>query len=223
MIGLRCGSLFVYATKGQTALSRSVREFVINVKQDRIESNTGRFYADLASERLAREQPPALMPFFGPEVALVPVPTSALTRPNTVWCALTLCKFLQAAGLAAEVVPMLHRAVAVRKSAGSSERPSADQHRRSFAIEPPLGFGRSRIVLVDDVVTRGCTILGAALRLREALPEVGIDAFALARVQSTGEIDVARSPKVEYLSVAGVNCRRLEEPPDEDAQPGLFG
>ena len=222
MIGLRCGSLFVYATKGQTALSRSVREFIINVKQDRIESKTGRFYADLASERLARERPPVLMSFFGPDVALVPVPTSALTRPNTVWCALTLCKFLQAAGLAAEVVPMLYRAVAVRKSAGSSERPSADQHRRSFALEPPLGFGRSRIVLVDDVVTRGCTILGAALRLREAIPDADINAFALARVQSMGEVEVARSPKVEYLSVAGGTCRRLDEAPDDDSQLSLF-
>ena len=84
MNGLRCGSLFVYATKGQTALSRSAREFIISVKQDRIERTPGRLYTDLASDRLACERPAVLMPLFGPEVALVPVPTSALTRPNTV-------------------------------------------------------------------------------------------------------------------------------------------
>lgn len=37
------------------------------------------------------------------------------------------------------------------------------------------------IIIVDDVVTRGATIMGAAARLREAFPNARIRAFTIAR------------------------------------------
>jgi adenine/guanine phosphoribosyltransferase-like PRPP-binding protein len=39
----------------------------------------------------------------------------------------------------------------------------------------------SNVILVDDVVTRGRTLLAAALRLREALPRADVRGFALVR------------------------------------------
>jgi len=41
------------------------------------------------------------------------------------------------------------------------------------------------ILIVDDIVTRGATLLGAANRLRESYPGVPIKAFAAIRTVST--------------------------------------
>lgn len=226
MSGLPCGSLFVYATKGQTDLSRSIRYFILNIKQGRIEPKTRKAYAVLAAHRLASEHPAVLMPFFGEDVALVPVPGSGLTKPNTVWPAQDICEALQEAGLVHFVVPMLRRAAPVPKSAGSINRPLASQHAESFALAPPLDFPYKRILLVDDVVTRGCTLLGAAARVRQAFPEIPLTAFALARVQSEGEATVPRAPKIEELRITRDGCKRLDVAPSSGsppAQPGLFG
>ncbi len=47
---------------------------------------------------------------------------------------------------------------------------------------PPVMPLRS-VVLVDDVVTKGRTLLAAAARLRSVLPSADIRAFALMRTQ----------------------------------------
>jgi adenine/guanine phosphoribosyltransferase-like PRPP-binding protein len=46
---------------------------------------------------------------------------------------------------------------------------------------PNLSDPPRRIVLVDDVITKGRTILAAAAKLQEALPNADIRAFALVR------------------------------------------
>ena len=49
-----------------------------------------------------------------------------------------------------------------------------------------------RITIVDDVITKGSTLLGAASRLAEAYPEARLAAFALVRTKS-------RQPEVERI------------------------
>ena len=44
-----------------------------------------------------------------------------------------------------------------------------------------------RLTLVDDVITRGRTLLAAAGRLREAFPEAQVRAFALLRTLAPEE------------------------------------
>jgi hypothetical protein len=128
---------------------------------------------------------------------LVPVPGSApLWRADWVGERLAWC--LKELGLGAEVWPLLRRRYAVKKSAfaAAGRRPSVFEHYASFAVEP--GMGRSglvaqygvlaapggsglRLILVDDVITRGRTLLAAAIRLRESFPCAQIRAFALLR------------------------------------------
>ena len=45
----------------------------------------------------------------------------------------------------------------------------------------------SQVVLVDDVVTKGRTLLAAAARLHEAFPTIDIRAFALLRTMGLGQ------------------------------------
>ncbi|MDE2263691.1 MAG: phosphoribosyltransferase [Gammaproteobacteria bacterium] len=141
---------------------------------------------------------------FGPGVVLVPVPGSAAAQPaHWVGGGLALC--LREVGLAAEVWPILRRRHAVRKSAfaAAGERPSVLEHYASFAVEraswggepmvrsspvrEPAGSGL-RLTLVDDVITRGRTLLAAAARLQEAFPAAEVRAFALLRTLGRGEM-----------------------------------
>lgn len=130
---------------------------------------------------------------FGARVLLIPVPRSAPEKAGR-WVGERLAWCLKELGLAGQVWPLLQRRYAVRKSAfaPAGERPSVLEHYASFAIEPislaemPVGE-RPRLTLVDDVITRGRTLLGAAQRLREALPAAEIRAFALLRTLGRDE------------------------------------
>jgi len=54
------------------------------------------------------------------------------------------------------------------------------EHYASFTVAP-VEFPQARVVLVDDVVTKGRTLLAAAARVQMALPHADIRAFALIR------------------------------------------
>ena len=72
--------------------------------------------------------------------------------------------------------------------APSAGRPSVAEHYESFSTSP-LAVPVRRIVLVDDVITKGRTLLAAAAaaaaaaRLQAELPRADIRAFALIRTQ----------------------------------------
>lgn len=148
----------------------------------------------------ARQGPPAAV--LGAGVVLVPVPGSAPV-PRGPWVAERLAWCLKEIGLAADVWPVLRRGRPVRKSAfaPSGERPSVIEHYASFAIDcASLGGAQirrgaqvsdsrriPRLTLVDDVITRGRTMLAAAARLREAFPDAEIRAFALLRTLGRDE------------------------------------
>lgn len=133
---------------------------------------------------------------------LVPVPGSAPAH-GALWVGERLAWCLKEVGLAAQVRPVLRRRRAVRKSAfaPAGERPSVLEHYASFAVErSPFdslnwrggrvwkGNGQPlRLTLVDDVITRGRTLLAAAGRLRAAFPSAEIRAFALVRTLAPGE------------------------------------
>jgi len=88
------------------------------------------------------------------------------------------------------------------------DRPSADLHFRSLGVTSLPRVSR-RFLLVDDVVTRGATLLGAARRLEAAFPAVPIDAFALAHVQGAGDVEQAVQPCLEHIKSTSTGCIRL--------------
>jgi len=135
---------------------------------------------------------------FGKTTVLVPVPGSSISPeapprhepPHvrvapTPWIAERLGCVLQGIGLGGSVWTGLRRVLPVRKSATAlnADRPTVRQHYDSFAITTELPHPRlaERLVLVDDVITKGRTIFAAALRLHEAFPNADIRAFALVR------------------------------------------
>ena len=118
---------------------------------------------------------------FAADAVLVPVPGSVPAR-ELHWGALHLAAALESLGLGARVWPGLRREYAVRKSATapSAARPTVREHYESFSVlVPPRPI--PRILLIDDVITKGRTALAAAARLQTVLPCADIRTFALIR------------------------------------------
>jgi hypoxanthine phosphoribosyltransferase len=77
----------------------------------------------------------------------------------------------------------------LRKAATSlaRDRPTALQHYESLEVKKMLS-DPSEILLIDDIVTRGATLLGAANSLKKAFPRAHINAFAAMRSISPPDI-----------------------------------
>jgi predicted amidophosphoribosyltransferase len=162
--------------------------------------------------RQQAENSPQLAGFFGATDVLVPVPGSTPYTEEGSWTAEHLAVALLNVGLGGATWSGLRRVRAVRKSATAApgDRPTVSVHFESFVLEPSP-IVPNRIVLIDDVVTKGRTLLAAASRVQEAFPCSQIRAFALLRTMGfvpgvqrlldpcTGEIrwkagDAHRSP-----------------------------
>jgi hypothetical protein len=120
--------------------------------------------------------------FFCSSDVFVPVPRCVPGSSSGTWVAADLSHALVQEGLGAMTWPGLRRISAVRKSATAApgERPSVALHYASFSLDrPPVD--PTGVVLVDDVITRGRTLLAAASRVREAFPGANVRAFALLR------------------------------------------
>lgn len=149
--------------------------------------------------------------FFGPAVTLVPVPGSAPRRDaGSLWVAERIATELQGAGLAVDVWPALRRTIVVPKSAWAApgERPTVAVHVGSLEMTdrvPPTG----QLVLVDDVVTKGRTMLAAATVLADALPGVEIRAYAALRTMGlVPDITTYTDPVVGEIVWTGADADR---------------
>jgi hypothetical protein len=143
------------------------------------------FYAGLVHNQAMRHG--MLSGLFARESVLVPVPGSG-SATRGVWAAHRLALALHGVGLGGSVWPGVVRRFPVRKSATAlnADRPTVQQHYESFAVTTRpivagLPFPPTRIVIVDDVITKGRTILAAAMRLQQAFPNSDVRAFALIR------------------------------------------
>jgi hypothetical protein len=117
---------------------------------------------------------------FGSDVTLVPLPRSTPLKKGTVWGVHELCKAIQAAGLAGNVEPALLRKKPIAKSAycAPGQRPTAKEHYDSLGAIEDMFFTK-RITIIDDVVTRGASAIGAASAVKEVRPLAELGFFAL--------------------------------------------
>jgi hypothetical protein len=183
---LEFGSFLVYPSPIRTREHQAIQSFFLGLKRD-THTRQGSI-TQLAITRLAARAP--LSPLSGllnGSAVLVPTPGASPPVKNRIECARTLCCHMLSAGLGISILDTLHRVHPLRKSAfcSADTRPTPLEHYRTLAVRHvmPLPFDEPprRILLVDDIVTKGATFAGAAARLREAFPAAQIRAFALAR------------------------------------------
>lgn len=125
--------------------------------------------------------------FFQPSTILVPIPKSTLAQPGSLWVPERIASALARKGIGKKVVTCLTRVTPIRKAAwsGASHRPRPSEQYQTMGVQGSISELKSKeIVLVDDIVTRGATSLGAANRLVEAFPEARIRIFAAVRTIS---------------------------------------
>jgi hypothetical protein len=150
--------------------------------------------------------------FFGADVLLVPAPRSVPFITNdALWPAMRICQEMLARGVCRDVQGLLVRHTPVPKSAflrQGKDRPDPDEHVRTIRVDSPFGVACRRIVIVDDVVTRGSTLLGCARVLAAVFPEAEIQAFAAVRTVSDDDVDRVLHPLIGSIFMQSGRPRR---------------
>jgi hypothetical protein len=183
---LEFGALLTYAPHGDSPECRNSKDVMLALKNDRFVGNPPILMSELIAQTIQRKM--AELPFasfFQPNPILIPTPKSSLMQANTLWVPERIANALVRMGIGKAVVSCLVRANPVRKAAfcAPSERPTAVEHYESIGVQGSLS-PPSEILLVDDIVTRGATLLGAANRLADVFPKAQIRAFAAMRTIS---------------------------------------
>jgi len=176
---LEFASCYVYAPGGACAVSARSRSLCAMIK-----APEPHFVALCARcvMRQARRMP-ILAEFFRAIDVLIPIPASE-PHASREYLPNRLADALVAEGLARSAWQGLSRVRAVPKSATSApgRRPTVRIHYDSLSVLPGSDLPQDpRFLLIDDVVTKGRTLLAAAIRLHEAFPQARISAFALLR------------------------------------------
>jgi len=143
-------------------------------------------------------------------ITLVPAPRSAPLFEGALWPAKRICDELVRRHLGREVYPCLKRIEAVPKSAFAQpgSRPDARKHLRSIEMLPSLA-PPPVITIVDDVVTKGATLLAAASHISSAFPGAVVRAFAVVRTMGlVPEVEEVIDPCIGRIRWDGVNIRR---------------
>lgn len=193
-------ALLVYSPRGQTPASVRSRDVCYRIKQG--DPTT----LSLATDRTVESQSTIFRDFLGPSVTLVPAPRSApLHRPDAFWPGRIICEAFIARGLGKEILACVQRTVALPKSAAAApgQRPDVELHLASMELHRQL-IWPAQVTIVDDVVTRGATLLAAASLIADAAPTTTVRAFALVRTKGlVPEVDKTLDPttgSITYVS-----------------------
>ena len=215
LTSLDYGSLLSYTPRGASTEMQHSKDVMLALKTDGFITDPSPIPMSQWMARTVQQQRLKLpfASFFQPNTILVPVPSSSLMQPDTLWVPDRIATALAKMGIGREVVACLVRTTALRKAAwtDSSERPKPREHVDTIGVQGRIS-SPDEILLVDDIVTRGATLLGAANRLAEAFPAARIRAFAAMRTISDPSDFVATyepsSGTIQYRDPTGDTLRR---------------
>jgi hypothetical protein len=201
------GACFVYAPRGAGAVSAAARVLCRRVKTgDPLWTPR---YAGCVVQLWLRGA--HFQRVFSQDATLVPVPGSTPASCSASWTAWQLATAFRELGLARGIWTALARRTPVTKSATAAvgRRPTVWQHYDSMSVGPAPSPQPQKIVLIDDVITKGRTLLAAAARLRASLPSIDVRAFALVRTQGfLSRADRLLDPCEGFVYWAGGDARR---------------
>lgn len=211
---LTFGSFLTYVPKKKIALvtddlrdsAKLAYDIMLGMKTERVSSKEGptsRWLAVVLKSHLSEHSGP-LRELLGPSKVLIPMPRNAPLATDALWVPKLIADALCAEGLGASVLPCVRRVTAVPKSAtaGPGKRADPHEHYDSMEIDPPLDWP-GEVVLVDDVVTRGSTFLGAASLVNDAHPEMKIACFAMIRTTQAPIFREIGDPCVGSITLDG--------------------
>jgi len=213
---VRFGSFLSYAPRGtseDSAKAKRITYAIKNVRSGFIKNVVSRLCAEMPPGRRAA----ALTEVLGDDVLVVPCPKSSPLVKGALWPSQAICDELVGQGLAMSSAAILERVKAVPKSSTSAigERPKPLDHMRSMAVvsQPELDLQKiTKVTLVDDVITRGATLIAGASLLQQCFPEAEIRIFAMVRTKSyDAEVGAILDPVIGDVVFNGVDADRKDK------------
>lgn len=208
-------SLLAYTSQPTEADAHRARNFVIgDLKHDRVLRSLGVAASEFVARRLAeRLHETPFAEWLNPKVALIAAPRSSPLSDGALWVPNRLANALVRARLGRATTRQLNRTWPVTKSAYTSsarDRPTPRAHLDSIELVAGLE-NLDDILVIDDVVTTGATLLGAASRLRVAFPDARIRAFSVVRAVGPLEFQQLFDPRTGTITLRR-NGRARREP-----------
>jgi len=173
------GTMLTYSPWGDTEEEFRSKTWKANLKTDAVrekEQITMSEYIARGIKKNLEKLPFA--DFFKVNPVLVPTPSSSLTKANTLWVPQRLAIALVNNGLGKKVSSCLQRTTPLGQSHKklNADRPKPHEHYNSMSVQKELSEP-DEILLIDDIITKGSTLLGAANKLADAYPKANIRAF----------------------------------------------
>lgn len=169
-------TVVVYATRGSDPLAVQARNFCIAVKNNRI-FKKGPAVNTLAKSILKRSGDGKFFnEVFDGNVLAIPIPRSSKRlSEDSLWPSLEIAKALADVFPNITIDPCVIRTRSVPSSsrAGAGQRVDANGHAETLAVDV-LPSTVDRIILVDDLVTKGQTLGATAYKVRQHFGDVPI-------------------------------------------------
>ena len=215
---LEFGSLLAYVPRVSSDKMQQAKNVMFAIKSDSFLEQP-REQPTPMSQWIAKavQREMSTLPFislFQRDTILVPVPSSSLMQPGSLWVPDRIATALAKAGVGKEVVRYLTRVKPLRKAASSepSERPTPEEQFQTLAVQRRMSEAvPAQITLIDDIVTRGSTLLGAANRLAEVFPDARVSSFAAMRTVRPHDFENVYDPQsgtIRYRELTGDTIRR---------------
>lgn len=181
------------------------RRLAYCLKNDEILPSMPLRLIDYVAKRIADERKE--LPFgdwLTRECELVPVPRSSLIEEDALWPARRIATALVEAGLGKSVLSCLERRSPLLRASHvrAEDRPAAEKKLESLRVLSQIVAPRN-VVIVDDVITTGASMIAAWSLLAQAFPDATIRAFAIVRTISPGEVELIRAPCVGRVHMEG--------------------
>jgi len=206
---VKFGSLLTYTPRGKLTEHFGSRTVMINLKNDEVLQSGNLMSSTIAQTIKSEIKNYPFSDYFNKDIILIPIPKSSLPQKDELWVPQRIASALANNGLGRNEA-CLYRSIALPKSSTSlaSDRPKALQHYNSMKVKKLL-FDPKEIVLIDDVITRGATALGAVNKLADVFPNARIRVFAVMRtISNPDKFSKIIQPCIGTISLVGEDTFR---------------